>query len=88
MLFIFTILELNDTFTGYRIYILFLSSGLLVRNYLFTWFKNTPVFVSNLSKNIKNLSMNNIKFLFINFNTTNLLLISSLKAKINTFFKK
>ena len=41
MAFLFTIMELNDTFAGYRIYFGFIFAGLLLRNYIFSVFKQT-----------------------------------------------
>jgi hypothetical protein len=66
LLFIFTILELSDTFTGYRIYILFVFAGLLLRNYLFNVFKSSSILnksgegkILPVENNLKNLIIRN-----------------------------
>lgn len=65
LLFIFTILELSDTFTSYRIYILFIFAGLLLRNYLFNYFKTSGVLNKN-SQTEKSNFQNFLKNLLIN----------------------
>ena len=46
MAFIFTVMELNDTFGEYRIYAGFVLLGLLLRNHLFAIFKLTKTLLS------------------------------------------
>ena len=67
--FIFTVMELNDTFGEYRIYAGFVLLGLLLRNHLFNIFKLSKTLLSrsytpNLSSN-KNSSVvsNKVKLL-------------------------
>ena len=67
--FIFTVMELNDTFGEYRIYAGFVLLGLLLRNHLFNIFKLSKTLLSrsytpNLASN-KNSSVvsNKVKLL-------------------------
>jgi hypothetical protein len=64
MTFIFTIMELSDTFAGYKIYFTLIFVGLLKRNYLFSLFKNTSI-LSNWQSSSKHLhpSTNRLKLL-------------------------
>jgi hypothetical protein len=67
--FIFTVMELNDTFGEYRIYAGFVLLGLLLRNHLFSIFKLSKTLLSrsytptlNSSKNTSVVS-NKVKLL-------------------------
>lgn len=64
-MFLFTILELSDTFTGHRLLIFFVFAGLLLRNYFISYFKESDALnkggtASNqpVTNNLKNLSTN------------------------------
>ena len=47
--FLFTLMELNDTFAGYRIYLAFILSGLLFKNYIFSVYTTTKVLLGRTS---------------------------------------
>ena len=50
-------MELNDTFIGYRIYLAFIFTSLIFRNYLFNLFKKTSTLLGPQS-NAKNSHLN------------------------------
>jgi hypothetical protein len=91
MLFIFTIMELCDTFATYKLYFAFLSAGLLSRNYLFTMFKSNVTLLgrtayskssdtsANRPKNyLKFLGTSNIRSLATSLSST----LKALKARL------
>lgn len=64
LLFIYTIMELADTFIAYRIFILFVTSGLLLRNYLFNPIKSSKI-LNKVTSKIQDFK-NDLKGLILN----------------------
>ena len=58
-------MELNDTFAGYRIYLAFILSGLLFKNYMFSVYTTTKTLLGRTS-DMKTLSNRSSK---LNHNT-------------------
>ena len=85
----FTILELIDTYVGYHIFLLFIFSSLLLRNYIFNFFKNVKCkILSSISKENQELQQNSTKDLSNqSYNSLNTISTSSLKSN-NNFLKK
>jgi hypothetical protein len=94
MAFIFTVMELNDTFGEYRIYAGFVLVGLLLRNHLFALFKLTKTLLTrtysptNASVRLPQTVSNKVKPLGVQVLNLLKLQNSALKNAVKIWLKK
>jgi len=92
--FIFTVMELNDTFGEYRIYAGFVLLGLLLRNHLFAVFKLTKTLLSRSyvptlgGSKTPSVVTNKVKLLGVSVLSILKLQSSSLKHAVKVWIKK
>jgi len=79
-MFVFVVLDFADVFVNYRLYMFFIVSGLLFRNYLFNVFKTSKTLDSKnlhnkvesrvVINNVKLLGSNKVQLMTVNLSTT------------------
>jgi hypothetical protein len=86
-MFLFTILELSDTFTGYRLCILFVLAGLLLRNYLSNYFKLSDILKKGKTTTNQPVT-NNLKALSTNPTQLTKVLVSQIQSLFKNLLRK